>query len=167
MPDVFVSYAREDREQVRRVDDALQVRGFDTWVDWDILPSADWMSEVESAITGSDAFLFALSPDSLRSPMCRRELDHATQLRKRIVPVVLRDVDAELVPENVRSLNWVFCRTADEFDSAVDALRIALALDFDWVHDHTRLLVRSIDWETHERDVSRLLRGRDLVAAEQ
>lgn len=81
VPDVFVSYAREDREQVRRVDDALQARGFDTWVDWDILPSTDWMSEVESAITRSDAFLFALSP-------VRVEAAQVSQNGERVVVVI-------------------------------------------------------------------------------
>lgn len=33
MTDVFLSYAREDRERVRRLADALQAGGFDVWLD--------------------------------------------------------------------------------------------------------------------------------------
>ena len=45
-------------------------------------------------------------------------------------------------------------------------LLAALDLDLDWVHGHTRLLVRAGEWEARGRERSLLLRGRDLQAAE-
>ncbi|MGE3510772.1 MAG: DUF296 domain-containing protein, partial [Vicinamibacterales bacterium] len=36
-----------------------------------------------------------------------------------------------------------------------------------WTRAHTRLLVRAVEWHEHGRETSRLLRGADLVAAEQ
>jgi hypothetical protein len=39
--DVFISYAREDQDFVRRLTDALTERGKKAWVDWaDIPPTA-------------------------------------------------------------------------------------------------------------------------------
>jgi len=32
--EVFISYSRKDREFVRRLEEALESRGRETWVDW-------------------------------------------------------------------------------------------------------------------------------------
>ena len=168
MAEVFISYAREDQPFVRRLQSALEARDLSAWVDWeDIPPTAEWMQEVEAAIEGSESLLFVVSPDSVASPTCRREIDHAASHRKRLVPVVYREVEAELVPEAVQAHNWIFCRETDDFDSAVDTIATALRTDLDWVHRHTRLLVRALEWDANNRDRSFLLRGRDLEDGER
>src|SRR5262249_20623225 len=43
----------------------------------------------------------------------------------------------------------------------------ALDTDLDYVHDHTRLLTRAIEWDANSRDNSFVLRGNDLKDAEQ
>ncbi len=43
----------------------------------------------------------------------------------------------------------------------------AIQTDDDWVKEHTRLQVRALQWERKERNPGYLLRGRDLVEAEQ
>ena len=98
--EVFISYAREDQPFVRRLQTALEDRDLSAWVDWeDIPPTAEWMREVEAAIEGSESLLFVVSPDSVASSTCRREIDHAAAHQKRLVPVVYREVEADLVPE--------------------------------------------------------------------
>jgi WD40 repeat protein len=165
--DVFISYARKDQEFVRALQSALSDADLTAWVDWeDIAPSAEWMSEIEGAIESSDNFLFVVSPDSVASPTCRREAEHADEHRKRVVPVVRRDVNADLVPEPVRARNWIFCRESDDFGSAVEVIGDTLRTDLDWVRDHTRLVVRAVEWDGHGRNRSFLLRGDDLDAAE-
>jgi WD40 repeat protein len=165
--EVFISYAREDQPFVRRLQSALSDRDLSAWVDWeDIPPTAEWMREVEAAIEGSESVLFVVSPDSVASTTCRREVDHAATNRKRLVPVVYRDVEADLVPEAAQAHNWIFCRETDDFDGAVDTIATALRTDLDWVHRHTRLLVRALEWDTNNRDRSFLLRGRDLEDGE-
>src|SRR5262249_51698758 len=71
------------------------------------------------------------------------------------------------VPEALAKLNWIFCRESDDFKKAVDTLIQALDTDLDWVHSHTRLLTRAIEWETKGKNNSFVLRGVDLRAAEQ
>jgi WD40 repeat protein len=165
--EVFISYAREDQPFVRRLQAALEHREVSAWVDWeDIPPTAEWMREVEAAIEGADSLLFVVSPDSVASPTCRREIDHAAAHQKRLVPVVYREVDDDLVPEPVQAHNWIFCRERDDFDSAVDTIATALRTDLEWVHRHTRLLVRALEWDANNRDRSFLLRGRDLEDGE-
>jgi TIR domain len=61
--DLFISYSRKDREFVLRLNQALEKRDYDVWVDLeDIPPTADWMEEVRSGIEGADAYVFVISP---------------------------------------------------------------------------------------------------------
>src|SRR5512142_2246792 len=94
MPQVFISYSRKDKDTARKLTDALAMRKLDSWVDWqDIPPTADWEEEVYRGAETSDIFLILISPDSAQSEICRKELAHAVENGKRIIPVVVRDTD--------------------------------------------------------------------------
>jgi len=126
------------------------------------------MQAIFPAIEGTDTFVFVISPDSVTSEICGRELAHAVTHNKRMIPVMARDVDAKAVPEALAKLNWVFfCRENDSFEVGTDTLLNALDTDLDWVHAHTRLLTRAIEWEAKGKSNSFVLRGEDLRAAEQ
>ena len=168
MPDLFISYSRKDKDFVRRLDESLKSRGREAWVDWeDIRPTEDFMQAIYAAIEGADTFVFVLTPDSVASVVCGREIAHAAAHNKRMVPIVARDVNAETVPEALAKLNWIFCRESDDFAKAVDTLISAFDTDLDWVHAHTRLLTRAIEWENKGKNNSFVLRGDDLRGAEQ
>ena len=168
MPDLFISYSRKDKDFVRRLDESLKSRGRDAWVDWeDIRPTEDFMQAIYGAIEGVDTFVFVLTPDSVASVVCGREIAHAVAHNKRMVPIVTRDVNAETVPEALAKLNWIFFRDSDDFEKATDTLISAFDTDLEWVHAHTRLLTRAIEWEAKGKSNSFVLRGEDLRAAEQ
>jgi WD40 repeat protein len=164
---VFISYAREDADVVRRVYSALVAGGRGVWVDWeDIPPSADWREEIGAGIDAAESFVFVVSPDALESGECAKELEHAVAQGKKILPLVCRDPDEVPVPRELASRNWILCRAEDNFDVAMAALAGALDTDLDWVRSHTRLLVRAREWERRGRDGSLVLRGGDLREAE-
>jgi WD40 repeat protein len=165
--DVFVSYSRKDAALVGELRVALEKRGRAVWLDQEDLPfSAEWWKEIQSAITDADAFVFVISPDAIASEVCRREIDCATGTGKHIVPILLHDVDLEIVPEAIASRNWiVWSRYASEA-AAIDALVDTLDADLEWTQAHTRLLRRATEWAASGRDASFLLRGRDLSVAE-
>ena len=166
--DVFISYSRDDDVFVRRLYDALNEKERRAWVDWKgIPPTADWMAEVYAAIESGDNFVFVLSQASLASEVCSREVEHAVKCRKRLVPFVWGEIDDEKVPDELRRLNWIICRNDADFPRASTALLEALELNLEWVREHTRLLVRAVDWRDGNGDASLLLRGSDLREAEQ
>ena len=168
-PDVFLSYAREDKEFVEgRLTRALEARGKDVWLDVEDIRggASDWRANVWAGIEAAKAVVFVLSPDSLRSSVCGQELQRAEELNKRIVPVLRRPVDGVSVPPALARPNWVFARPEDDFDASVAALVDALELDEAWVDQHARLTQRTVEWLRHDRDGSYLLRGSDLRAAE-
>ena len=168
MPDVFISYSRRDIEFVHKLHASLVARGKDVWVDWqDILPTAEWLEEVFEGVESSDNFLFVISPESLTSEVCTRELGHALEQRKRLVPLLRRDADSQPVPEALAARNWTFFRDDDDYGASFEALVSALDTDLEWVSAHTRLLGRALEWEREGRDGSYLLRGRDLGDAER
>ena len=84
-----------------------------------------------------------------------------------MVPIVARDVKADTVPEALRKLNWIFYRDSDDFEKATDELISALDTDLNWVHAHTRLLTRAIEWNANGKNNSFVLRGDDLRSAER
>jgi len=169
MADIFISYSRKDVEFVHRLHKALTSgKNKDTWADFeDIPPAAKWRSEIAGAIEQADNFVFIISPDSVASKECRRELDHAIEQNKRLIGLVYREADPNTVPKKLGELNFIFCRSGDDFGSAVESLVTAVETDLEWVRGHTRLLTRAVEWESQERNKSLLLRGDDLEIAEE
>ena len=139
--EVFISYSRKDKEFVRGLYEALKRRDREAWVDWeDVRPTEDFMQAIFGAIEGADTFISVLTPDSIASIPCGREIAHAAANNKRMVPIVAREVNADTVPDALAKLNWIFFRDSDDFEEATDTLIRALDTDLKWVRAHTRLL---------------------------
>jgi YVTN family beta-propeller protein len=168
MPDAFISYSRHDADFVRRLAAGLGERGKDVWIDVDGIRDAEVFPEaLRHAIEASDAFVFVISPDAISSEFCEQEVAHAAGLNKRIVPLALRPVRDEEVPEGVRVRNWIPAGEEWEFDTTVNRVVKALDTDLEWERQHSRLTVKALEWEQAGRDRSFLLRGADLKAAER
>lgn len=168
MHQLFISYSRKDTEFARKLTEHLEAEGLDAWVDWqDIPPSVDWMDEIKQGIEAADIFVFLVSPDSLVSEVCEAELAHGILNGKRIIPVIVREVEVQSVPASISHLNWIFfSRPQDVFEDAFEKLMTAIKTDFDWVQVHRRLQVKALEWERNNQEDSFLLRGKDLETAE-
>lgn len=167
MAKLFVSYSRKDSGTARKLIEAFKSIQQEVWVDWEAIPPAvDWLEQIFQGIEESDAFIFLLSPDSVASEVCKVEIGRAALNNKRIVPIVLRDVDPKLAHDDIRKLNWTYIRETDNFEEGLAKVKTAIELDLDWLEEHRRLLVRSLEWH-RKKDVSLLLRGRDLRNARQ
>lgn len=163
---VFVSYSRRNKPFVERLYTSLRATNREVWVDWENIPVAvDWWQEIQLGIELADTFIFVLSPDSVQSQVCRQEIDYAVEHNKRLVPVVFQDVQPDQVHPELARLNWIFLRPEDTFDDGFQKLLTALDQNIDYVRDHTRILLRALEWDRHQRDSSYLLRGRDLHRA--
>src|SRR5258706_5381803 len=162
MAKIFVSYSRKDSTAARKIIQALKDLNQDVWVDWENTPPAsDWLDQIFQGIEGSDAFIFLVSPDSAASEVCKVEVGHAAKNNKRIIPVVLRQVDPKDTIDSIHKLNWTFMREEDNFPDGITKVKIAIELDFEWVEEHSRLQTRALEWD-HKKESSLLLRGRDL-----
>ena len=162
-----MSYSRKDETFVSQLTPAIAARGWETWVDVDaIRPSEKWMPSIEAAIDRAEAILVVVSPNSLASRICGKEVEHAAKQQKRLIPVVYEDVSFG-VPEALQELNWIFARDSDSLAEATSQIVEAIETDLDWVHAHTRLLVEATAWDQRGRDASFTLRGTELTELEE
>ncbi len=161
---LFISYSRKDKEFVQKLHASLIRSGAKAWVDWEGIPlSADWWAEIQTAIEGSDAFVYVISPDSLNSEVCGRELEAAVKHNKRLIPVLFRDPNkGDKMHEKVSSHNWIYMRDDGEYRKNLSPMLHTINTDLEWVRAHTRLLERAVEWDRAARDASFLLRGTDL-----
>jgi hypothetical protein len=96
VPDVFVSYSRADSEFGRKLHTALTKQGHDVWMDWEDIPlTAPFWNEIKEGIEASHNFILIMSPDSISSPICQMEIEHAIHYNKRIIPIFHRDPDKD------------------------------------------------------------------------
>ena len=168
MADVFISYSRKDIEFAQRIHHELEARDREPWVDWqDIPPTSEWVDEVYAVIQATDTFLFVISPDSVVSEICALEIEHAVKHNKRLVPVVLRDVEDDQVHSVISAHNWVFLREEDDFEANFELLIDALDTDLEYVKEHTRLLTRAIEWDENNRARGLALSKRELRVADR
>ncbi len=167
MTSLFVSYSRKDADFAHKLTDCFKDQNWDFWIDWEAIPpTVDWWREVQKGIEQSEVFLFILSPNSARSQVCRQEVEHAVRNGKKMIPIVVREVDADAAPPELAHLNWIFFRESDNFEAAFEKLTTAIQTDYEWVQAHRELQSKALEWERSKRDKSFLLHGTELQAAE-
>lgn len=166
--DVFVSYSRTDADLARKLNGALQEQGKHTWFDQEsIAPGADFQQEIYRGIEASDNILFVLSPASISSPYCADEVQYAASLNKRFVTVLARDIDTDLLPPELATLQWIdFSHSDTHFSSRFNQLVRTLDTDREYVQDHTKWSQKAIAWHQQQRSDDLLLRGVELAIAE-
>lgn len=186
--DVFISYSRVDTAFVRQLETTLKARGREAWVDWQGIDySTKWWDEICAGIESANNFVLVISPDSLNSVYCQREIAHARRQGKRIIPLIYRAIDEgdliggwytndEMKPieslarenwEALKSIQWI---NHEKLGGAVDATASALVETVDsdpaCVHAHTQLLLQARAWETSGRSPGALLSADVLASAE-
>lgn len=76
MSHIFISYSRRDIDFAQKFVDALAANALDTWIDWKSIPKGeDCEQEIYHGIEEADAFLFLISPDSVASEKCNKEIE--------------------------------------------------------------------------------------------
>ena len=168
---VMISYSRKDVVFVRQLFEGLLAQGFvkeDIWVDWEGIPlTADWMAEITKGIQSTNAFIFVISPDSLASEVCAKEITIAVESNKRFIPILYREpAKGTTLHAKISSHNWVYMRDELEQEKNLPLLVKALNTDLDWLAQHTRLLNRALEWERKGKNDSYLVRGSDLQEAQ-
>ena len=167
MSDLFVSYSRRDAEFVRRLTASIEARGKAVWLDTEgIVDGEVFPQAIRIAIEQADSFLFVISPAAVQSRYCESEVEYAHQLNKRIVPVLRSPVPDPQLPGEIRDRSWIPFTDGDQFQASLERLMAALDRDVEHVKQHTRWLVKAIEWDTEGRDSSFLLRGAELRSAE-
>jgi hypothetical protein len=125
---IFISYAREDKNEVMNIYQRLEAAGFKPWMDEkDIVAGALWREEIEKALRKCDFFLLCLSPRSAnKRGFIQREIRFALDLCQEklqddiyIIPMRLEDCEA---PESVSDFQWLDWFEEDGWDDLLRSL---------------------------------------------
>ena len=165
---VFISYPRAELLAVDEIACGLEYDGgFEVFVDReDLHEGEDWRQGLQSLLLLSDAVVFVLTPDINKHQYVLWELELAQNLKKKLVPVLLKPVNDGDVPQVLALLNYVRFDGQQSFMSALVALRRALRTDVAWVREHTRLLLHAQEWSAANKPEERLLIGDALKNAQ-
>ncbi len=98
--EVFVSYARSDRERVLELVERMRSAGVGVWVDEGGIHGASlWGQEIVDAIDASKVMILMISDSSITSDNVVKELSIASEDKKPILPVYLHRSE---IPKSMR-----------------------------------------------------------------
>lgn len=173
--DAFLCYSRSDVDFARKLNSGLQIQGKTTWFDQELISgttqaqsdgSLDFQAEVAKGIEQANNFLIILSANSVYSTRCLGQLEQAQKLGKRLVPLLLQDMETAILPPALVKVPWVdFRKHGGDFFTNFGELTRSLDADPEHVRQHTRLLLKALEWEREGKDDDYLLRGKELPLA--
>ena len=195
--DAFISYGRSDSKAFAfELHSQLNAVRFKVWFDQHDIPlGVDFQEQINAGIEKAHNFLFVISPHSVNSPYCRKEIELALTLNKRIIPLLhveqidretwqrrnprqIEDTDWEAAQDggehasytimhpDVGKINWVYFREHDDTATALNGLIKLLHQHEDYVKEHTEILAKALTWERHQKQDAYLLVGDERAAAE-
>jgi formylglycine-generating enzyme required for sulfatase activity len=110
MSDIFLSYASEDREQVRVLVEALTQQGWSVFWDRNIPVGRTWQEVLEEELETAGCLVVVWSENSIKRKWLIEEANEAVRRRVPISPVL---IDAVLPPLEFRSKQTVNLATWD------------------------------------------------------
>lgn len=106
MPNIFVSYSHNDREDAELIIKLLTRfdEDYDIWWDFQIRSGTNWRESIKTEIRTRDIFIFLMSKDSMASEFCHEELRIAHETGRFLLPIVIEQpIDNSQLPEDVAS----------------------------------------------------------------
>ncbi|WP_353259132.1 TIR domain-containing protein [Prochlorothrix hollandica] len=195
--DAFISYGRADSKDFAfDLHDRLSQAGYRVWFDQNDIPlGVDFQDQINDGLDKSDNFIYIISPHSVNSPYCAKEIELAVARNKRIIPLLhVEEISHDTwqqrhpqgtpedwlaytaagkhsvfpqMPVSIGKVNWIYFRPGmDDDQASFGGLLALLDRDRDYVHDHTELLCRAMDWQRHQCQTRYLLTGDQLKTAE-
>lgn len=181
--DVFISYGRRHSlDFARKLHDRLVSNGQKVWFDMNNIPlGVDFQEQIDQGIQKADNFIYVISPHSVKSEYCLKEVFLALKYNKRIIPILHiepSDCWDKIHPE-IGKRNWIYMREQaddaiprnewkqiDSFDISYSGLLSLINLHKDYVRRHTLLLNMALVWYNNQKMTNFLIVGTDRVESE-
>ena len=129
MPDVFLSYKREDLKPATRLIEALRRAGLDVWWDFDIPPDAPWEATIERALDEARVVLVCWSRAAVASDNVRSEARWARE-RGRLIQAFVEPCSPPLFfgeRQGVDLSGWSGEPAEARFMRLISAIKVRLA----------------------------------------
>ncbi|MCG8463795.1 MAG: toll/interleukin-1 receptor domain-containing protein, partial [Xanthomonadales bacterium] len=104
MVDIFISYAREDQEVVKRLAVALELQGWSVFWDRTIPAGETWRSHIGKSLEEARCVVVAWSVDSIESHWVQEEADDA-RMRNVLIPVLLAPISPPIGFRSITAAN--------------------------------------------------------------
>ncbi len=100
---------------------------------------------------------------------CNSEINYAVSLRKRIIPIIIENIDISEGNKNIRELYMLNLsdNTESNFQQIFNKLLRVLKEESDYHEYYKRLLVRGLSWKRSGKQNQNLLSGFDLIHARE
>ena len=95
-PYIFISYAHKDSERVFQVLDELDKKGYRIWYDDGIAPGSEWPEDIARHLDGAHMVIAFVTPNSMASQNCRREINFALSKEKPFLSILLEKTQMPL-----------------------------------------------------------------------
>lgn len=105
LPQVFLSYAREDRPQIDRLAADLRKHRIKVWYDSLLEGGQNWQQHIELALLSCDVLLTVISPHSTTSPYVQAEVKNALEQGKLVIPLVYEKSELPLALQHHQYLH--------------------------------------------------------------
>lgn len=92
-PYIFVSYAHNDASAVFPELTSIKEHGFNIWYDEGIDPGTEWRQEIADAIEGCELFIYFITPNSVESDNCRKEVAFAQEEGRHVLAIHLEQTE--------------------------------------------------------------------------
>jgi hypothetical protein len=99
---LFISYARVDKPYCQQIVDLLDIH--EVWYDHRLHAGQKWWEEILRRLAWCDGIIYLMSPDSVNSEYCQKELAIAEKLGKHIFPVLIHS--SASIPATMREIQY-------------------------------------------------------------
>ncbi len=122
MTDVFLSYAKEDRDRAKKLAEVLEAHGWTVFWDRKTLPGTNWKKHISGRLKEARCVVVLWSVASVESEWVDEE---ANVGKKRLVPVLLDDVEPPFGYQQIHAaslVDWDGGPDHDEFQQLFEAI---------------------------------------------
>jgi len=182
--DVFISYGRRHSLSfARKLFYHLTEKKYKVWFDMNDIPlGVDFQEQIDEGIRKADNFVFVISPHSVNSIYCYKEIALAVKYNKRIIPILHIEPEGfedKMHPE-ISKRNWIYARQEanfninpddwNEIDDQQKAFQDLINITqqhVEYVNLHTILLNKALNWVQKKKTHSLLLSGKERIKAQE
>lgn len=104
---LFLSYSHDDAKWVQEFASVLKSSGFTAWDVNEVAPGENWQEAMQKALRESKTMVLCLSHHNVNSTWTSFELGAAIADHKKIIPILLENLDVSEVPLLLRKFQML------------------------------------------------------------